>query len=420
MDLDSKIPPLLALRNCCANKETGELVFVADVGELHVYIQAGRIAWATDSNARFAFSRHIVEQCDIDKATFKELIRDCQRLKKPLGEMLIQWEVATAAQVRDALQLQISAALRTLGGVRTAEMILLKHSFRQHDYDPNFTFDFSDVRPMGAHFTSLPPAKQCSKKDTLRAGEEFVQHVATMVPDAHWVALMEKERLLCSAKGRSRPGTLPETLVQELFMPFGVDFVGVRSGLDTVFGFMLVQPEYQSLWCGFGALTTYGGGFTTLNNLLTAHGVLRQPKMDEQIAFGQIAFTGSVPTQTHEVLADLLERPEFVGVFVFNRTVLEGGVHREHVSIREIEELANCIGEIGNARPSQLGSVEDESASAVRALGLDDWSLVLGRGQLWYFGSHKLDSTGRMLWLCLDRRCAQGIGWALMASLTRR
>src|SRR5262245_25437261 len=86
---------------------SGELICASDSVEVHVFLQRGRIAWATDSTRPLAFTRHLLQTAQIDVEVFREILESCRREKRPLGETLIAWGVATREEVRDALRHQI-------------------------------------------------------------------------------------------------------------------------------------------------------------------------------------------------------------------------------------------------------------------------------------------------------------------------
>ena len=93
---------------------TGELVCVGAGFEAHVFLQAGRVAWATDSTHPFAFASHLQRIAKIDVPTFRQVVEECRREKLPLGETLVAWGLATWDQVRAALTHQIGEAVALL------------------------------------------------------------------------------------------------------------------------------------------------------------------------------------------------------------------------------------------------------------------------------------------------------------------
>src|SRR3954463_14352099 len=46
---------------------SGELISASSALEVHVHLQLGRVAWATDSRHAFVFTRHLQEQARVTK-----------------------------------------------------------------------------------------------------------------------------------------------------------------------------------------------------------------------------------------------------------------------------------------------------------------------------------------------------------------
>src|SRR5690242_4483859 len=87
---------------------SGEFICASSALEVHVHLQLGRVAWATDSRHAFVFTRHLQEHAALTKEQFREVLEECRRNHLPLGETLVRWGLATLAQVRAALRHQIS------------------------------------------------------------------------------------------------------------------------------------------------------------------------------------------------------------------------------------------------------------------------------------------------------------------------
>ncbi|MBX3229611.1 MAG: sigma-54-dependent Fis family transcriptional regulator [Labilithrix sp.] len=114
---------------------SGELICASDTIEVHVYLQRGRIAWATDAAQPLAFTRYLLERAQIDVEVFREILESCRREKRPLGETLIAWGVATREEVRDALRHQIELALARIHESGPVESLFLKRTSQFSDYD---------------------------------------------------------------------------------------------------------------------------------------------------------------------------------------------------------------------------------------------------------------------------------------------
>ena len=143
MSADSS--PIGALLEHAARGVSGELIGVSDGVEVHVYLQRGRLAWATDSVHPLAFTRRLVATAKIDVETFREVLDACRREKRPLGETLMAWEVATKDEIRGALRHQIDTALSLLRTSEPMQTIFLARPTQFADYDTELTFTVEEL-----------------------------------------------------------------------------------------------------------------------------------------------------------------------------------------------------------------------------------------------------------------------------------
>ncbi|OFX23182.1 MAG: hypothetical protein A2V77_11475 [Anaeromyxobacter sp. RBG_16_69_14] len=108
---DSPLSQLLGLADSAAS---GEFVCEIDGAEAHVFLQSGRIAWASDSRHPRAFTQHLKEHAGLDAGSLEEAIAEARRSHVPIGETLVAWKLATKEQVRAALRYQIDLALAVI------------------------------------------------------------------------------------------------------------------------------------------------------------------------------------------------------------------------------------------------------------------------------------------------------------------
>jgi hypothetical protein len=134
--------PLAMLERLAAEGQSGELIATTQNFEIHVLLHEGRIAWATNSSSRFAFTRRLVDKYGVDKDTLREVVLECQRTRARLGEALLAWNVATREQIQDALKSQISETLTQLGELRDSRALFLPRSAA---YSADLTFTLTDV-----------------------------------------------------------------------------------------------------------------------------------------------------------------------------------------------------------------------------------------------------------------------------------
>jgi hypothetical protein len=131
---------LLALSRAGA---TGELFCSCTEGDAHVYLQRGRLAWASDCKHRRAFTGHLRQHAALDTETIEAVVADCRATKRPIGEILLERSLATEEQVRAALRHQIGLALH-IGECRgEGTGVFLPRCYAE--YDERFTFDPSEI-----------------------------------------------------------------------------------------------------------------------------------------------------------------------------------------------------------------------------------------------------------------------------------
>ncbi|HEX9290603.1 MAG TPA: DUF4388 domain-containing protein [Anaeromyxobacteraceae bacterium] len=122
---------------------TGELFCSCTDRSAHVYLQRGRVAWASDCKHRRAFTAHLKQHAGLPTDTIEAVVGDCRATKRPIGETLIERKLATEEQVRAALRHQIGLALH-IGECRgEGTGVFLPRNYQ--DYDVRFTFDASEI-----------------------------------------------------------------------------------------------------------------------------------------------------------------------------------------------------------------------------------------------------------------------------------
>jgi len=107
--------PLSQLLGLAASEASGELVCEAGGVEVHVFLQSGRIAWASDSRHPRAFTEYLTEHLGLDSETIECAIVEARHSQTPIGETLVAFQAATLEQVQTALRHQIGLAVAALG-----------------------------------------------------------------------------------------------------------------------------------------------------------------------------------------------------------------------------------------------------------------------------------------------------------------
>ena len=71
---------------------SGELICASSALEVHVYLQLGRIAWATDSRHAFVFTRHLQEHAQVTKEQFREVLEGRDTRVADLEQPVFAWK----------------------------------------------------------------------------------------------------------------------------------------------------------------------------------------------------------------------------------------------------------------------------------------------------------------------------------------
>ncbi len=133
---------------------TGEIVCSCERGGARIYLQRGRVAWASDCRRRRAFTSHLKDHAQLDPPAIEAVVAECRAKKRPIGEMLVERKLATEEQVRAALRHQIEFALH-IGECRgEGRTVFVPRSYDA--YDVRFTFEAAElVSEAGAALSEL-------------------------------------------------------------------------------------------------------------------------------------------------------------------------------------------------------------------------------------------------------------------------
>lgn len=392
------IDVLLELTHACAS---GELICVGDT-ELHVFLQEGRVAWATDSAQPFAFGRHLLEHTALTKETFQEVLESCRRDRLPIGETLIAWQVVTMEEIRAALEHQIRGALGALERCATGRTLFLERKRQFASYDARLTFPLDAVRAGRA----------------LDVGE-LVAALAAAIPEAAWFSVV--------ARGKGLSGQeLPEGLL-ERSIGDGASAVALRTGAATLLGATIGETDH-SVWCRLAPEAAFGIVQTTMARValawkdmlpvedeaapsMSASG-LRPMALREGTA-APIAVVGPELPEGDAIRAFMERAPEIVAAFVVEEGIATGAVRRGW----EASTLTEVI-----RRRRQLLDVDvpADTSDSAEELGYRLRSVATAESQAWSFGAEIGTGRRRSVWMFMERSNAQGLGWAYLTSLGRQ
>ena len=399
--------PLAALLELVTLGASGEFVCVSTNVELHVYLQSGRIAWATDSTRPFAFSRHLLENTSITKETFKEVLESCRRDRLPLGETLIEWQVATLEEIRAALRDQIEGALRSLAESPTGRTIFLERQRQFASYDAALTFEAHEL---------VSPAPPPSATPSSLGATPVLDRIRSNLPDAGWLELLEGDRVLEQQPSGADGPLAPINVVRHTILD-EADLVALRTGRGTILGVALPE-ETRSLWCRLDVETALGKTLSSLCQIarLAQSSTPVPPSAEARARAPQLREVAElVGSRDGTAIRAFMERaPEIEAVLLIDRRGPSGGAVRRGL---EPEPLLSIV---RRRAPVLDVLLADPSArpAGLEELGYRLRSVVTGERDWWCFGAELGSEPGRTLWLFLERSSAQGLGWAYLTSLT--
>jgi hypothetical protein len=404
--MNSKPSPLDGLRASAHAHLSGEFICATSAVEIHVFLQRGRIAWATDSSHPFEFGRYIKARCSIDDDSFRHVLEECRRDRLPLGETLVSWELASWDDVKAALSHQLGLALRTLADNTVASVMFLPRK-KFADYDERLTFDLDQL------LKSFPPPPQDLQGATSPCGDiSSARHLLDAIRGAVWVELLEHGRTVDAASNTERRG-VPRALV-ELTLGDDTSFVALRAADGCLIGARLAGTERQ-LWCMLSADLTFGAALAALSSL----GVLQAQKRRDKLAIG-----GPIGWRKGTLPAACAEEME--QVFEFGRHVLSVGLwsSEQHTFAglgRASVDPAQCEAIIARrAKVFDVAALRAQMPGELDALGFRFRSVVTDESSVWCFGTEALiGQPDTSLWVLLRRDAPQGLGWACLTALSR-
>jgi hypothetical protein len=383
----SEETPIAIVRRLAGAGATGELICAEGELEVHVYLQQGRVAWATSSEARFAFGRELVRRCNVDPETLKELVEDCRRNRRPLGETLVQWGLASLEDVRESLRRQIQGALATLGGRHRAPTLFLERGAQYLTYERELTFELRElVDAEMAATASLGP-------------RELLDRLLRDVPEIRWGEVRRRGDVIRAHPRAVEPRASTRRLAE---LAFGdeVDVVAVRSELGAVVG--VARDDETSVWIGLPGEARLGAVFASLADALPSG------RTAASAARGDATASSDTCERCRPALDDVLARwSDAEAACVLHDERAPALVHRSGLDGASFLAIAR-------ARTAML-EVEAGDAELASAR-----SLVLGRAGSWLLASPVPDGSRRVLWLSVSRQASQGLAWALLGATARQ
>jgi hypothetical protein len=401
--------PLDALITHAKSGASGEFVCAAKLGEIHVYLQKGKIAWATDSKHAFAFASYLQAAAGIDKNTFRQVVEECRREKLPLGETIVAWGLTTLEGVREALFHQVEQALRLLSSVDTGQALFLERVYRK--YDERLVFHVSEFLDVLEPSEALPSPLAESQPPPSAHCSDLARQLRSSVEGLSWVEVLKNDQVV-DADPVAQSGRVASRLARSTLLD-GADFIAVRSACSSVLGLSL--SESRSVWCRIIADSTFGA---VVSAIWSVAGVSEQAFSCAPPAKHSKAWSiGAESSATNEAIRMFLTRAsDVLGTIVLANNATKEPVAGYGCGALEIDR---CL-DVARRRRHSLGLAltTDDGQCALDSIGFDLRTMVSGERSLWCYGA-EIEPEGETLWLFLDRKNSQGLGWAYLTALTR-
>lgn len=399
--------PVEDLRQAVHSGLSGEFICAAPKVEVHLFLQRGRVAWATDSAHPYEFSRELMRRASIDAQVFREVLESCRRDRLPLGETLITWKLASLEDVRAALTHQLRIAVASLVACDKATTVFLERpAFAM--YDERLTFDLAQV--LGEQAVAPPAAVAAPVVPAAAAAaapeeslEGSARELLGAIKGATRVEVIEADRPIEMAGDPGAPRVSARFAAAAL--EGGADFVALRAPGGSLLGARLVGSQRQ-MWATLRPDATIGAAVVALYTAGVLARLTRARRGQDLVRWR----SGSV-----EVEAQLGD-PFAFGRDVLAVVVLRGDevVFASGHTLGEEEAVA-----LARRRRAILSVAPHEGAQR-DAAGAGARTVVTGEERVWCFGAETPGaSVCSTVWVLTRRDGAQGIGFACLAALSR-
>lgn len=395
--------PLSQLQQHVTSGRSGEFICATSMVEVHVFLQRGRIAWATDAAHPFEFAKELKSRQNIDDLTFREVIEACRRDRLPLGETLVAWDLASWGDVQAALAHQLRLALHSLARCPSGSTVFLERR-NFSEYNERLTFELAELVGELADDADFAAAEAPTNPHAGSTARQLLE----IIKGARWVQLLEEGRLVDAAGGTRDAGVRPDFACVTL--GDGADFIAVRSADGCLLGAVLAGSRRQ-MWSMLAVDSTFGAAIATLS----AAGILSTRRRREH-APGVATWRRSASCQMYE---SSLEQ-----VFAFGRDVLGVAIlsHDDEVVCgigRAGLDEQQCV-DLARRRARTFVELGRMKQGALGSLGFDLRTMVTGEDSVWCFGAEMFGArAGSTLWVFTRRDGSQGVGWACLTALSR-
>ncbi len=386
--------PLQSLERLAAALKTGEYVLATGSSEIHVYLQRGRFAWATDSRHPYEFLRHLQLHRQIDDQSMRHVIEVCRSERRPLGETLIEWKLATLEEVRASLLHQVLVAVRNAARATAGGSLFLERpQFR--DYDERLTFGLQDILDaLGPPSSPSPvPVLPLPSTGPAKPAQLVAPRIMASAPGVANVCVFRDGECTedqPAAKGAPRPSAA----LAQLVLSEGCDFAAIRTDTGSVVGAHLGE----SAAFAFASIPTTQHYGQTLAALRCAGWTPPEHHRSKDR-----------PSPPSWSMGDPARAPGLAEMIDWDREML---------AVVVADARGNVLHATGRAtiEQSEVAGWLTRLLLPFAALGAHlggegDRHFGLGDGQCWAFGAH-FGNEGHSAWLLIHRRTQQGLGWA--------
>ncbi|HEX2670215.1 MAG TPA: hypothetical protein VHM25_05055 [Polyangiaceae bacterium] len=388
---------------------SGEFICASSALEVHVHLQLGRVAWATDSRHAFVFSRHLQEHAQITREQFREVLEECRRKHLPLGETLVQWKLATLGQVREALRHQISCALSELARASGGQQVFLERTEGYKRYASELTFALSEFDD------ELNPGPESGVNGNA-SSQGLLRRIREAVSDVGWIELLEGE----SVVDQDPPGTSQRVLppVLRLTLRDGAELVTLRSARGALVGVSLRGG--RTLWCRVGVDSTFAAAVSALSAVAGFDAAaLPTPRAGTRRRWT----VGDAQSAEVRELDDFLGRaPELMAALIVLPIggELIHGVGHQDIPFDWCKDLVRRRSPLFALERDVFSEPPVGDSADLERLGFCLRSVASAEAGFWCFGAELGSPEGASAWIFIKREASQGLGWAYLTALARR
>jgi len=414
--------PYAPLKEHVADKASGEFIVASNDLEVHIYLQNGRIAWSTSSASRFAFARYLIEHCGVDGEALREIVQECRRTKKPLGETLIQWGVATPEQVRDALRSQIADAVQSLAGVRNASNLFLQRQGGYDSYSSELTFELDEILNVtlavdDSNAPQAAPSPKVASGGTQSADTAVISQLTETLQDIIWAEMLRDGKVTASYSNM-KDGKLATRKLSELTLGADADFAALRCMSGSIVGMAGETAETQ-VWCAMGPEATFGTAVSEMSEIVGLKSITGKNTHAASNAPNWSVDTGNDAVDRGWLDDVMSKSGELLSVAAIDEGSFTWRAYRDGIPFDEFRQtLTHALGVFSVAQENGLWTGDDPVDP--RAMAFFGRALVLGDASVWHFVIETSTNPLRYLWMSVDRCMSQGFGWALISALQRQ